>query len=139
MLSAVVVLAALSAAASQQPNRPGGVVIVKADEVAWTDYPNRPGVKLAMIEGDLTGPFLMRVKFPAGYTLARHTHPSIEHTIVLSGELRVGYGTAAGGASEVLPPGTVIITPPNTPHFLAAAIETIVQTHGVGPWGSPAK
>jgi hypothetical protein len=53
MLSAVVVLAALSAAASRQPDRPGGVVIVKADEVAWTDYPNRPGVKLAMIEGDL--------------------------------------------------------------------------------------
>jgi hypothetical protein len=35
---------------------------------AWTDYPNRPGVKLAVIEGDLAkaGPFLMRVKFPAG-------------------------------------------------------------------------
>ena len=97
-----------------------------------------PGVKLAMIEGDLTkpGPFLMRVKFPAGYKLAPHTHPGIEHTTVLSGALKIGYGRADTGASETLPVGTVIVTPPNTPHFVSADVETIVQTHGVGPWSS---
>src|SRR5262245_18092062 len=125
-------------ARQQQPNRPGGVVILKTAEVQWTDYPNRPGVKLAMIEGDLTkpGPFMMRVKFPAGYKLGPDTHLGVEHTMMLPGRLRLGYGTNESGLSEVLPAGTVIVTPPNTTHFLATEEETIVQTHGIGPWGS---
>lgn len=128
--------------AGQQANRPGGVVILQPGALQWTDYPNRPGVKLAMIEGDLAkpGPFLMRVKFPANYRLAAHTHPGIEHTTVISGALHVGYGTDDKGPSETLPAGTVILTPPNTPHFVFTTEETIVQTHGNGPWGStPAK
>jgi quercetin dioxygenase-like cupin family protein len=122
----------------QRPNRPGGVVILRPGDMQWTDYPNRPGVKLAMIEGDLTkpGPFMMRVRFPAGYKLAPHTHPGIEHTTVLSGALRVGYGTKDDGPSDVLPAGSVIVTPPNTPHFVSTTQETIVQTHGIGPWSS---
>lgn len=134
------VFGAVVSGAVQQPNRPGGAVILKPGDLQWTDYPNRPGVKLAMIEGDLAkpGPFLMRVKFPAGYTLAPHTHPGIEHTMVISGALRLGYGTKDDGPAEVLPAGTVIVTPPNTPHFVSVAEETIVQTHGVGPWVSTA-
>jgi quercetin dioxygenase-like cupin family protein len=127
---------------AQQPNRPGGVVIVKPTEVQWTDYPGRQGVKLAMLEGDLTkpGPFLMRVKFPPNYKLAPHTHPGVEHTTILSGALRMGYGTRDDGPTETLTAGTVLITPAGTPHFLATTEETIVQTHGIGPWSStPAK
>jgi quercetin dioxygenase-like cupin family protein len=139
--SSIVLLATLvvsAVTAQQSSSRPGGVVIIKGGQETWTDYPNRPGVKLAMIEGDLTkpGPFLMRVKFPAGYKLAPHTHPGIEHTTILSGTMRLGYGTNPDGPAEELGAGTVLITPPNTPHFFATARETIVQTHGVGPWGS---
>jgi len=142
---AVATLASLlsgTALRAQQANRPGGVVIVKPTEVQWTDYPGRPGVKLAMLEGDLTkpGPFLMRVKFPANFKLAPHTHPGVEHTTILSGALRMGYGTRDDGPTETLTAGTVLITPAGTPHFLATTEETIVQTHGIGPWGStPAK
>lgn len=134
----LVMLVGASLAAQQSSNRPGGVVIIKGGQETWTDYPNRPGVKLAMIEGDLSkpGPFLMRVKFPAGYKLAPHTHPGIEHTTILSGSMRLGYGTNPDGPAEELPAGTVLITPPNTPHFFSTLRETIVQTHGVGPWGS---
>jgi len=138
LLVALAAGAVAAGAARQSPNRPGGVVILKPVEVQWTDYPSRPGVKLAMIEGDLAkpGPFLMRVKFPAGYKLAPHTHPSVEHTTVLSGALRLGYGTKDDAPSELLTVGSVVITPANTPHFFATTEETIVQTHGVGPWGS---
>src|SRR6185436_16693171 len=119
--------------AQQPPPRPAGVVVVKSAEMEWTDYPNRPGVKLAVLEGDLAkpGPFLMRVKFPAGYKLAPHTHPSVEHTTVLSGALRLGYGTKDDAPSELLTVGSVVITPANTPHFFATTEETIVQTHGI--------
>lgn len=122
---------------SPAPNRPGGAIILKPSDFTWTDYPGRPGVKLAMIEGDLAkpGPFLMRVKFPAGYKLPGHMHPGVEHTAVLSGALSVAYGTA-DATPEVLPAGSVIITPANTPHFVSTTAETVVQTHGIGPWSS---
>src|SRR6476661_3387001 len=136
----VLVVAGVTAVAPQTPNRPGGVVIMKSADVPWTDYPGRPGVKLAVIEGDMAkaGPFMIRVKFPKGYALGPHTHPAVEHTTVLSGVLQIGYGTKDTGPTEKLPAGTVIVTPPNTPHFLKVEEETIVQTHGIGPWGSTA-
>ena len=89
----VLVVTGVTVVAQQTPNRPGGVVIMKSADVQWTDYPGRPGVKLAVIEGDMTkaGPFMIRVKFPKGYALGPHTHPGIEHTTVLSGVLQVGY------------------------------------------------
>jgi quercetin dioxygenase-like cupin family protein len=140
VLCAVLLVSLVSAGslAQQSPARPAGVVVVKSGEVQWTDYPDRPGVKLAVIEGDLTkpGPFVIRVKFPAGFKLAPHTHPSLEHTTILSGAMRLGYGTKADGPAEVMPAGTIIITPANTPHFATTPTETIVQTHGVGPWAS---
>jgi quercetin dioxygenase-like cupin family protein len=125
---------------AQGTARPGGVVLVRPGDIQWTDYPNRPGVRLAMLEGDLSkpGPFLMRVKFPANYKLAPHTHPGVEHTTVLSGAIRVGYGTREDGPMETLGVGTVLITPAGTPHFLATTEDTVVQTHGIGPWGSTA-
>ena len=121
-----------------QASRPAGVVVLKSGEVKWTDYPDRPGVKLAVVEGDLSkpGPFLIRVKFPAGYKLPPHTHPTLEHTLILSGAMRLGYGTRADGPAEVMPAGTLIITPANVPHFASTTQETVVQTHGMGPWGS---
>jgi quercetin dioxygenase-like cupin family protein len=135
---AVMVAGAARVGAQQAANRPGGVVVVRAAEIKWEDYPGRPGVKLAVLEGDLSkpGPFLMRVKFPAGFKLAPHIHPSLEHTTILLGGMRLGYGTNPDGPAELMSPGTVIITPANTPHFAVMPTETIVQTHGVGPWSS---
>ena len=97
-----------------------------------------PGVKLAVIEGDLAkpGPFMMRVKFPAGFKLAPHTHPTVEHTTVLSGSMRIGYGINPDGPSELMAAGTIVITPANTAHFFSTPTATIVQTHGIGPWAS---
>ena len=136
LLSVLVVGAARIVA--QTPSRPAGVIVVKAAEVKWQDYPGRPGVMLAVIEGDLAkpGPFVMRVKFPAGFKLAPHTHPTLEHTTIISGGMRLGYGTNADGPAELMPPGTIVITPANTPHFATTPTETVVQTHGVGPWAS---
>jgi quercetin dioxygenase-like cupin family protein len=133
-----IVLLGLGGVPFQRANRPGGVVLVRPGDIQWTDYPGRPGVGLAMIEGDLAkpGPFLMRVKFPAHFKLAPHSHPGIEHSLVISGALRIGYGVRDDGPMETLGPGTILITPAGTPHFLATDEETIVQTHGLGPWGS---
>jgi len=138
VLLSVLTAGAARTAAQRSPSRPAGVVVVKSAELKWEDYPDRPGVKRAIVEGDLTkpGPFVMRVKFPAGYKLPPHTHPTLEHTTIISGGMRLGYGTNPDGPAELMGPGTLIITPRNTPHFATTPTETVVQTHGVGPWGS---
>lgn len=112
--------------------------MVKAGEVQWQDYPGRTGVKLAVILGDPAkpGPFIMRVRFPEGYRLPAHTHPAQEHTTILSGALRIGYGTRDDGSGEILRAGSLVITPADIPHFIATAGETVVQTHAIGPWAS---
>jgi len=138
IILSVITVGAASVTATQTATHPGGVVVVKPAQLKWQDYPGRPGVKLAVIEGDLAkaGPFLMRVKFPAGFKLAPHTHPSAERTTIMSGGMLLGYGTNPAGPAEMMTPGTVIITPANTPHFATMPTETIVQTYGVGPWSS---
>ena len=138
ILFSVLVAGATRAVAQRSPSRPAGVVVVKSAELKWEDYPDRPGVRRAIVEGDLTkpGPFVMRVKFPAGYKLPPHMHPTLEHTTIISGGMRLGFGTNPDGPAELVTPGTLIITPANTPHFASTPTETIVQTHGIGPWGS---
>ena len=138
ILLSVLVVGAVRFTAEQQSSRPSGVVVVKAADVKWEDYPDRPGVQRTIIEGDLTkpGPFIMRVKFPPGYKLPPHTHPAVERTTILSGGMRLGYGTNPDSPTELMSPGTLIITPANTPHFATTPTETIVQTHGIGPWAS---
>ena len=142
-IAVVLLLATLAAGsagplAQQSSARPASVILVRPADVKWTDYPDRPGVKQAVLEGDLTkpGPFVMRVKFPAGYKRAAHTHPVDEHTTVLAGSMRIGYGTNEDGPTEALAVGTIVITPANTPHFFVTPQETIVQTHGIGPWAT---
>jgi len=144
MVLIVCACAAVATAAAMQfkGNRPGGGLVLKLGEVQWTDYPGRPGVKLAVVEGDMTkaAPFMVLVKFPAGYKLGPHTHPGTEHATILSGSIRLGYGTKEDGPTELLTAGTILVTPPNTPHFLSVESEVIEQMHGTGPWSStPAK
>jgi len=63
--------------------------MVQADEMKWAAGPASlpPGAQVVMLEGNPTKaePLTMRLRFPAGYRIAPHTHPAIEHVTVLSG------------------------------------------------------
>src|SRR5215472_6409330 len=63
-------------------------------ELAWTDLPSLPGVKIAVIEGPLNEavPIMFRLKFPANYKVPPHSHPGIEHVTIISGTLNMGTG-----------------------------------------------
>jgi len=115
-------------------------VIVAPAELQWADVPSLPpGARVAVIEGPLTEavPFIARFKFPADYyKIPAHWHPGIEHVTVLSGALNMGVGdTLDPEKSKVLSAGSVSIMQPNTNHFAWTKEETVVQVHGVGPWG----
>ncbi len=93
---------------------------------------------LAVIEGKPSepGPFTMRLKFRPGFKVAPHSHPAIEHLTVLSGTIHFGMGDTFD-AAKLMPmrAGSFIVMPVGTNHFVHTKEETVIQVHGVGPWG----
>jgi quercetin dioxygenase-like cupin family protein len=78
----------------------------------------------------------MRLKFPAGYKIAPHTHPAIEHVTVLSGTFHIAAGDEFDQTKgKRLRVGSFVVMPTGMPHFAWASEETIIQLHSVGPWG----
>lgn len=114
-------------------------VIVAPKDLKWDDVPALPpGAKVAVIEGpmDQATPFTIRLKFPANYKIPAHWHPAIEHVTVLSGTLNIGIGDKLDATkTQPLSAGSMAIMPPKTNHFAWTKKATVVQVHGVGPWG----
>jgi hypothetical protein len=113
--------------------------MVGPNDLQWADVPSLPsGAKIAVIQGPLNeaGPFTFRLKFPADYKVAVHTHPAIEHVTVMSGTLYFAGGDKFDEArAKMLTPGSVAIMPPGHSMYGWTKEETIIQVHGVGPWG----
>ena len=114
-------------------------VMVTPGDLKWQDVPSLPaGAKMAVIEGppNQAVPFTFRLKFPADYKIPAHSHPAVEHVTVISGTLNMGMGDKLDAAKTTpLSAGSVAIMPAKTNHFGWAKEETIVQVHGMGPWG----
>jgi len=115
-------------------------VATTADELKWGPAPSGlpPGAKLAVVSGDPSKaglPFTMRVKFPDGYQVPPHWHPTDENVTVIQGTVNIGAGDKFDqSASKALPAGSFALMPKNMHHFAWASGETIVQIHGVGPF-----
>ena len=109
------------------------------DEFKWVDIPSLPpGAKLAVIEGPINqaGPITFRLKLPANYQIPAHWHPAIEHVTVISGTFNMGTGDKLDRAkTKALTAGGIAIMQPKTTHYAWTKDETIVQVHGMGPWG----
>lgn len=119
---------------AQQP------VIVAGETENWTTGPPSlpPGARMAVLEGNPSqaGPFTMRVSLPDGYTIPAHFHPGVEHVTVLKGTFLVGMGEKFDAATlKALPTGSFGAIPPGMRHFARARGATVLQLHGVGPWG----
>ena len=97
-----------------------------------------PGAQAAALEGDPSkpGPFTLRIKLPDGYRIPPHWHPADEHVTVVQGTFVLGIGEKfeqTGG--HELGAGAFALMPSGTRHYASAKGETVVQLHGVGPWG----
>lgn len=117
----------------------GDHMMATPGELKWADVASLPpGAKLAVIEGPLNqaGPVTFRLRLPANYELPAHWHPAIEHVTVISGTFNMGTGDKLDRSkTKALSAGSIAIMQPKTNHFAWSAEETIVQVHGVGPWG----
>jgi quercetin dioxygenase-like cupin family protein len=109
-------------------------------EMKWGPGPASlpPGAQAAMLEGNRAKAeaITVRLRFPAGYRIAPHTHPAIEHVTVLSGSFHMGAGEKFDEAKgKRLPVGGFAVMPVGTAHFAWTTEETVIQLHSVGPWG----
>jgi quercetin dioxygenase-like cupin family protein len=96
-----------------------------------------PGAQMAVLEGDpsANGLFTVRLRFPNGYKIAPHTHPTDENVTVISGTFRVGMGERFETASMLtLHAGGFVTAPQQHAHYATASGETVVQVHAMGPF-----
>jgi mannose-6-phosphate isomerase-like protein (cupin superfamily) len=113
---------------------------ISINEVTWAPAPPvlPSGAEIAVLEGDLSKeePHLFRLRLPDGYHVAPHSHPMREHITVLEGTLVMGMGeTADRSAAAPLPAGSFYALPVDDVHHVWAEGETVLQLHGIGPWG----
>ena len=117
-----------------------GHTIVQPQEIKWGPAPAvlPPGAEAAVLFGDPSedGLFVLRLKLPASYSVAPHTHPVDEVITVISGTFRLGMGeTADQRKAQTLPAGSFFALPPGMAHYVFIDEETVVHISTVGPWG----
>ena len=112
--------------------------VVAGDAVKWGPAPPSlpPGAEAAVLLGSPAkeGPFVLRLKFPAGFVIPPHRHSKDELVTVLAGGFAIGPGEKPDPATRPLPAGSFVHLPAGMPHFARAEVETVVQINGVGPF-----
>ena len=132
-------LAVLSTIGVAQEKATSSHILLTAPELKWGDPPPvfRKEARMAVVSGDpgKAGPFVVRLKMPAGYKVAPHWHPTDEHVTVLSGSLSLGMGEKFNAATmKTLPAGGYALLPAEMRHFAMAKTAATVQIHGTGPF-----
>jgi quercetin dioxygenase-like cupin family protein len=136
ILAALIPLAlfALPAGAAEQHH-----TVVAVEELSWkAGPPTLPsGAQFAVLLGSLAeaGPFVLRLKLPAGYAIPPHWHSKEEHVTVIAGAFGMGTGEVHDRAkAPLLAAGSFVGIPAQAPHFAWTEQETVVQINGMGPF-----
>jgi quercetin dioxygenase-like cupin family protein len=143
-LAPTIFVACRGGTAAETASGPGGRSLSVADRsslpaIKWGPAPAvfPPGAQMAVIQGDpgKSEPFIVRLRFPNGYAIAPHTHPTDEYITVIDGRLKVGMGAAFDEAAmAVLPAGSFATAPALHAHYAKAQGVTTVQINAVGPF-----
>lgn len=107
----------------------------------WSEPGSIPaGTRMIMVYGspEQPGPYIFRVRFPAGYRLPPHRHPDQRQVTVLEGY----YWSAPGESFEQdklkrYAPRDFYVTEAGVPHYAWAETEVLIQESGIGPIAAP--
>ena len=128
------VAVAEATAVAALPNH--ALVLPKA--IKWQPLPlGGPGVTVAVLSGDpeKAGPFVFRIKSPAGARVPPHWYPGDEHLTIVSGTFAIGMGDVYDAkALKTMPTGSYALLSREMHHFALSKTSTIVQVHGMGPF-----
>jgi quercetin dioxygenase-like cupin family protein len=132
--SVVVVLAAVTLAKTWAPQRKKEIVGITTEQVRWSTPPYyKDGRQRAQLFGDSSqgGAWIDRVKIPAAMRVLAHTHPQDEPVTVIEGTWYLGEGERFDSTKlKAYPPGSFIIIPAGTPHFVATNGAVVIQLSG---------
>ena len=132
-LAVAVSLVVAAVAAAQTPH-----VMENRSATKWGPAPPMlpPGAQIAVLAGDPGKPtaYTVRLKFPAGYDIPAHSHPTDENVVVVSGALFMGMGTKLDKTQGTsLGVGGFGLMPANANHFAYTKEETTIVLYGQGP------
>jgi len=119
---------------AQQPH-----TMLTPGDLKWGPAPPAlpAGAQMAVLSGDPSkaGLFTIRAKFPDGYKISPHWHPTDENVTVLEGKFAMGVGDKFDeAAAHDMTPGSFIRMPKGTRHYAMAKGETVIQVHAEGPF-----
>lgn len=115
--------------------------IFSPDEIDWGPAPPafESGAEVAILEGDPSAEgevYTLRLRMPADYSIAPHTHPLPERATVLSGTLYLGDDeNMTKESAKRIEPGTYFTIPPGSVHYVISGGEgeTVLHITSVGP------
>ena len=116
-----------------------GHVLLTPGDMKWGAAPPvlPAGAQMAVLSGDPSkaGFFVLRLKFPDGYKIAAHWHPTDENITVVEGMFQAGMGDAFSDAAlHEFPAGSYVKMPRRVNHFASAKGDVVVQIDGQGPF-----
>jgi len=117
----------------------GDAIFINPGDIKWGDAPPvlPKGAKIAVLTGDpfKPGPYVMRLKMPAGYKIAPHWHTQTENLTVISGAFRIGSGdTVDKMHAHLMTAGGFHYLPAKAHHYAYTDAATVLQIHGEGPF-----
>jgi len=144
-LQFAILLAVAALLALSSPMRPASAqahdheIFLNQSDLKWGPAPPGlpPGGKIAVLFGDphASGPYVVRLMAPAGYTIPPHWHSKAENLTILSGTLNFGTGDRLDRSkAHPLQEGGYHFLPAKAHHFAVADVPTVVQIHGEGPF-----
>jgi quercetin dioxygenase-like cupin family protein len=120
-------------------HHPGTAAFHNPENLQWGDAPPvlPPGAQAVVLDGDphQAGPYVLRLKLPAGYRIPPHWHSKPEIVTVISGTLSLGMGdTLDPAAAEELKTGGFHAIGAGVHHYAFTRSGAVVQIHGDGPF-----
>jgi len=114
--------------------------VVRPEDIQWKPFPAfPPEARLAILVGNPAeaGPYVIRVKLPAGTKMMSHRHPEDRIYTVMSGVFYIGLGEIFDESKlTAFAPGSIVVLPGGQPHFhWAKSGEYITQVSAIGPLG----
>jgi quercetin dioxygenase-like cupin family protein len=116
-------------------------VIAPFQDARWSPAPPMlpAGATIVVLAGDPTQavPYTIRLKFPAGYAIPAHSHPTDENVVVVSGALTFGMGDKLirdDSKNKTLTAGGYALMPAGMNHYaFTTTEETTIVLYGQGP------
>ncbi|WP_309610234.1 cupin domain-containing protein [Sphingomonas sp.] len=132
MMKTIVAIAALLATST-------ALAQMNSTDLKWGPAPAvfPKGARMAVLAGDpgKSGTFAIRLRMPAGYVIAAHSHPADELVTVISGNFLLGMGDKLDRAKvATLRAGGFAKAPAGMNHYGFTRTGTVVQIVAEGPF-----